>query len=55
MTPVYEIYYERKEDDVVVFCGTLESEMDAIEEIRLLGSEFPEHAYWYEVTYADEQ
>lgn len=55
MLPIYEIYYERKDKDGVIFCGILESEMEAIEEIRLLGSEFPEHDYWYEVTYADEQ
>lgn len=54
MMPIYEIYYERQNGDVV-FCGILESEMEAIEEIRLLGTEFPEHDYWYEATYADEQ
>jgi hypothetical protein len=52
MIPIYDIYYERKNGDVV-FCGSLESLLEAIEEINILGAEFPEHHYWYEVTYAE--
>lgn len=57
MTTIYEIYYENRDCDVV-FCSdfiTSEHEHEANEEIRKLGQEFPEHDYWWEATYEDEQ
>lgn len=48
----YEIYYRTTPsgctDTVTVYCGDVSTEAEAIEEVRLLGQEFPEHEYWYE-------
>lgn len=43
----YEIYY-RGPDNIVVYCGDVSSESLAIDEITLLGIEFPSNQYWYE-------
>lgn len=60
MTTIYEIYYENKQGDVetvnTVLCSDfITTEMGAREEIRQLSIEFPEHDYWYECIYEDEQ
>jgi hypothetical protein len=51
-TMFYEIYYRTTPsgctDTVTVYCGDVSTEAEAIEEVRLLGQEFPEHEYWYE-------
>lgn len=54
MQSVYEIYYENKAGDIV-HCQDTYDEQEALREVYSLGYEFPEHSYWYEVTYEDEQ
>lgn len=55
MTTIYEIYYENKQGDVVFCSDCITTEMGAREEIRQLSIEFPEHEYWWEAIYEDEQ
>lgn len=55
MPAIYEIYYENKQGDVVFCSDFITTEMSAREEINQLSVEFPEHDYWYEVAYEDEQ
>lgn len=55
MTTIYEIYYENKQGDVIFCSDSITTEMGAREEIRQLSIEFPEHEYWWECTYEDEQ
>lgn len=53
MNEVYEIFYKNKNGDVV-FYGTLDSEMEAIERVQLLVTEFPDDECWYEIAYEEE-
>jgi hypothetical protein len=55
MSNIYEIYYEDKNMDVVFCSDHITDETEAREEVRKLGVEFPNHEYWFEVTYEDEQ
>jgi len=43
----YEIYY-RGPDNIVVYCGDISSEQLVIEEVTILGIEWPCNTYWYE-------
>ncbi len=55
MPAIYEIYYENKQGEVVFCSDFITTEMNAREEINQLSAEFPEHDYWFEVIYEDEQ
>jgi len=55
MSTIYEIYYENKVGEVVFCSDFITTEMGAREEISQLSAEFPDHDYWFEVTYEDEQ
>lgn len=48
MAAIYELHYEKPNGDVI-FCGTLSSEEEVLQEIRLLSVEFPEYDYWYDI------
>lgn len=51
---IYELYYE-DEKGTIVYCNGFGSLEDVTVERNALEIEFPEHEYWYEVIYADEQ
>lgn len=55
MSTIYEIYYENKAGEVVFCSDFITTEMSAWKEIEQLRAEFPEHDYWFEVIYEDEQ
>lgn len=48
MAAIYELHYEKPNGDVI-FCGTLSSENEVLQEIRQLSIEFPEYDYWYDI------
>lgn len=53
MKTIYEIYYSV--DFATIYCGDVETEKEAFDEIIMLGKEFPMNHYWYEAIQVCEQ